>query len=416
MDQPLDGIRILDLTRLLPGGFASQWLADFGADVIKVEDTGAGDYIRFAPPYYEGEEGADEDEVNSTRSALFLSLNRGKRSIRLDLKSDAGHAAFLRLVETADVLLEGFRPGVMERLGLGYETLSEVNPGLVYCAISGYGQDGPNRDRAGHDINYLGSTGLLDMTGQKGGPPIQPAAQIGDIGGGAMTAAFGVITALFGKQRTGKGQMVDISMTDGAMSWAAMTAGAFFADGTVQKRGEAMLGGGVLCYLPYEAADGWVSCGALEPKFWKRFCEGVDARHLAEHQFDPPGGPGWEKVAEVFRSKTRAEWKAFNDEHDCCIEPILDLGEAMDSELATEREMVVEWEQPGLGTVKQVGNPVKLSETPAADPRPAPAGGADTVDVLTEAGFSEEEIAALLESGAAAGTGGNSSADTKFRA
>ncbi|MBK5233673.1 MAG: CoA transferase [Thermoleophilia bacterium] len=411
MLQPLEDIRILDLTRLLPGGFASQWLADFGADVIKVEDTGAGDYIRFAPPYYEAAPGEDEAEIVSTRSALYLSLNRSKRSIRIDLKSDAGREAFLRLVESADVVLEGFRPGVMDRLGVGYETLHEINPGLVYCAITGYGQDGPKRDRAGHDLNYLGSTGLLGLTGQKDGPPIQPAAQIGDLGGGAMAAAFGVMTALFAKQRTGEGQMVDISMTDGAMSWLAMLAGAHFADGDVPQRGELMLGGGIVCYMPYEAADGWVSCGALEPKFWKAFCEGIDMRHLIEHQFDPPGGPGWTKVAEIFKSKTRAEWEAFNDEHNCCIEPILDVKEALESDLARERGMVVEIDQPGIGPVRQVGNPIKLSGTPAGDPRPAPVAGADTADVLAEAGLSQEEIAALLEAGAAAGPGGGTSSE-----
>lgn len=411
MTQPLEDIRILDLTRLLPGSFASQWLADFGADVIKVEDTGAGDYIRFAPPYYEAAPGEDEAEIVSTRSALYLSLNRSKRSIRIDLKSEAGREAFLRLVESADVVLEGFRPGVMDRLGVGYETLREINPGLVYCAITGYGQDGPNRDRAGHDLNYLGSTGLLGLTGQKGGPPIQPAAQIGDLGGGAMTAAFGVMTALFARQRTGEGQMVDVSMTDGAMSWLAMVAGAHFANGEVPQRGEVLLGGGVACYLPYEAADGWISCGALEPKFFKSFCEGTGNPDLAQHQFDPPGSPGWEKVAEVFRSKTRAEWKAFNDEHNCCIEPILDVKEALESDLARERGMVVEFDQPGIGPVRQVGNPVKLSETPAGDPRPAPVAGADTADVLAEAGLSQEEIAALLESGAAAGPGGGTSSE-----
>jgi alpha-methylacyl-CoA racemase len=415
-DTPLDGIRVLDLTRLLPGGFCSQWLADFGAEVIKVEDTGAGDYIRFAPPYYEAAPGEDEAEIVSTRSALYLSLNRSKRSVRIDLKSVVGREAFLRLVETADVVLEGFRPGVMDRLGVGYETLIGINPGLVYCAITGYGQDGPNCDRAGHDLNYLGSTGLLDITGQKGGPPIQPGAQIGDLGGGAMTAAFGVMTALFAKERTGKGQMVDISMTDGAMSWLAMVAGAHFADGGVPVRGEVLLAGAVVCYLPYEAADGWISCGALEPKFWKAFCEGVGMPHLVEHQFDPPGSPGWERVAEVFRSKTRAGWKTFNDEHNCCIEPILNVEEALDSDLAKERGMVVEIDQPGIGTVRQVGNPVKLSETPAKAPGPAPVAGADTADVLAEAGLSREEIGALLESGAIAGPGGGSSEGIGFRA
>ena len=207
---PLGGVRVLDLTRLLPGAFCSQMLADFGAEVIKVEDTGPGDYIRYAPPLHEVRDpqaGADE---GATRSGLFLSLNRGKRSIRLDLKNPAGKEAFERLVPTADVVLEGFRPGVAARLGVDYESLSRINPGIVYCSISGYGQDGPGRDRAGHDINYLGATGLLAMTGQAGGPPIQPAGQIGDIGGGGLNAAFGILAALIEKRESGRGQMVDI--------------------------------------------------------------------------------------------------------------------------------------------------------------------------------------------------------------
>lgn len=400
---PLAGITVLDLTRLLPGGYCTQLLADFGAEVIKVEDTGAGDYIRQAPPYYEPEPGHDEAEIASTRSALYLSLNRSKRSIRLDLKSDAGREAFMRLAATAEVLVEGFRPGVTERLGVDYESVKKVNPGIVYCAISGYGQDGPNRDRAGHDINYLGSTGMLAMTGADGGPPVQPAGQIGDLGGGAMGAAFGILTALIGRQSTGEGQLVDISMTDGALSWLAMPAGAWFADGQVPRRGASILNGGVCCYLPYEAADGWVSCGALEPKFWRAFCEGTGHPELIEIQFDRPGGEGWAKVATVFRERSRDQWKAFNDEHDCCIEPILELNEALESDLVRERGMVVEFEQPGAGTVRQIANPVKLSATPALDPRPAPAIGADTAAVLSRAGFSEVEIESLLESGAAAG-------------
>ncbi len=402
---PLTGVTVLDLTRLLPGGFCTQLLADFGADVIKVEDTGAGDYIRQAPPYYEPEPGHDDDEIAGTRSALFLSLNRSKRSIRLDLKSDQGRAAFMRLAETADVLVEGFRPGVTERLGVDYASVKKVNPGIVYCAISGYGQDGPNRDRAGHDLNYLAATGMLAMTGAADGPPVQPAGQIGDLGGGAMTSAFGILTALFEKQRSGKGQMVDISMTDGALSWLAMPAGAWFADGQVPGRGASILNGGVCCYLTYEAADGWVSCGALEPKFWKAFCEGTGNPELIPVQFEPPGGEGWQKVAAVFRGRTREEWKVFNDQYDCCVEPILELDEALQSDLFRQRGMVVEFDQPGLGAVRQLGNPVKLSATPALDPQPAPDIGADTSAVLSQAGFSECEIQALLDSGAAAGPG-----------
>jgi alpha-methylacyl-CoA racemase len=411
---PLSGTRVLDLTRLLPGGFCTQLLADFGAEVIKVEDTGAGDYIRQAPPYYESEAGA-EDEDAATRSALYLSLNRSKRSIRLDLKSDAGREAFMRLVETADVIVEGFRPGVTARLGVDYESVSAVNPGIVYCAITGYGQDGPNRDRAGHDLNYLASTGLLAMTGAADGPPVQPAGQIGDIGGGALTSAFGILTALFEKQRTGRGQMVDISMTDGALAWLAMPAGAWFNDGQVPRRGASILNGGVCCYLNYEAADGWVSCGALEPKFWRAFCEGTGNPDLIAVQFDAPGSESWQKVAAVFRQRSREEWKAFNDEHDCCVEPILELDEALESDLVRERGMVVEFEQPGIGAVRQLANPVRLSQTPALEPRPAPGIGADTRDVLLEAGFSEQEISGLYEAGAAAGPGGGGGAEG-FRA
>ncbi|MDQ2621691.1 MAG: CoA transferase, partial [Actinomycetota bacterium] len=317
---PLAGIRVLDLTRLLPGGFCSQMLVDFGAEVIKVEDTGAGDYIRHAPPFHPAESDASEEDLAAagTRSGLYLSLNRSKKSIRLDLKSEAGRAAFHRIAKTADVVLEGFRPGVAARLGVDFETLRELNPGLVYCSITGYGQDGPSRDRAGHDLNYLASTGMLAMTGGADGPPVQPAGQIGDLGGGAMNAAFGIMVALFGRERTGQGQLVDISMTDGAMSWLAMVAGAYFADGTVPRRGELALGGGLVCYLPYEAADGWVSCGALEPKFWRAFCEDTGNPDLIEVQFERPGSEGWERVAAVFRGRTRDEWKAFNDEHDCC--------------------------------------------------------------------------------------------------
>lgn len=411
---PLGGVRVLDLTRLLPGAFCSQMLADFGAEVIKVEDTGPGDYIRYAPPLHEVRDpqaGADE---GATRSGLFLSLNRGKRSIRLDLKNPAGKEAFERLVPTADVVLEGFRPGVAARLGVDYESLSRINPGIVYCSISGYGQDGPGRDRAGHDINYLGATGLLAMTGQAGGPPIQPAGQIGDIGGGGLNAAFGILAALIEKRESGRGQMVDISMTDGTFAWLAMVAGATLTDGNSPKRGEAVLGGGLVCYLPYEAADGWVSCGALEPKFWQAFCEGSGHPELIACQFERPGGEAWEKVAAVFRERTRAEWKTFNDEHDCCIEPILEVDEAIGSELFRERGMIIEFDQPGIGPVCQIGSPIRMSRTPAQDGSAAPAIGADTRDVLASSGLSPKEIDELFENGAVAGPG--SDGEMEFRA
>ena len=398
-DRPLSDIKILDLTRLLPGGFCTLLLADLGADVIKVEDTGQGDYVRWAPPYY----GTDEQTQLGTRSAIYLSLNRNKRSIRLDLKHEGGRQALIKLAETADVLVESFRPGVLDKLGVGYEVLRQANPALVYCPITGYGQDGPNRDRAGHDQNYLGLNGVLGLTGEAGGPPTQSGAQIADLGGGALMAALGILAALQEARRSGEGQMVDISMTDGSLAWLVMEAGRYFGSGEVPRRGEVMLSGGIICYRPYEAADGWVTCGALEPKFWSRFCTAVGREDLIEHQFANPGSEPHREVAEIFKTKTRDQWRAFNDEHDAMIEPILDLDEALESDLARERGMVISYEQPELGEIKQLGFPIKLSRTPASVERPAPALGEHTAELLMDAGYSAEDVKALEESGAAKG-------------
>jgi crotonobetainyl-CoA:carnitine CoA-transferase CaiB-like acyl-CoA transferase len=398
---PLEGLKILDLTRLLPGGYCSLLLADFGADVIKVEDTGMGDYVRWAPPFYEG---ADQ----SARSAKFLALNRGKRSIRIDLKHDSGKQVLLRLARGADVLLESFRPGVLDRLGVGYERLRQENPRLIYCAITGYGQDGPNRDRSGHDMNYLGLGGLLGLTGEPDGAPVQSAGQIADIGGGALMAAVGVLIALRERERSGEGQLVDSSMFDGALSWLAMVAADMLADGNVPRRGTLQLAGGITCYRPYRCADGYVTLGALEPKFWAEFCRGVGREDLLEHAFDPPGSDAHGAVAEVFASRTREQWRQFATEHDCCLEPVLDLDEALSSELVAAREMVVELEQPGAERpVKLLGAPFKLSRTPADPTRaPGPGLGDHTDEVLAAAGYSSEEIAALHEAGAVAGPTG----------
>jgi alpha-methylacyl-CoA racemase len=398
--RPLEDVRVLDLTRLLPGGFCTLLLADLGADVIKVEDTGPGDYVRWAPPYY----GSEEQTPLGTRSAIYLSLNRNKRSIRLDLKQEPGRQALIKLAETAEVLVESFRPGVLEKLGVGYEVLRQANHALVYCPITGYGQDGPNRDRAGHDMNYLGLNGVLSLTGERDGPPIQSGGQIADLGGGALMAAVGILAALHEARRSGEGQTVDISMTDGSLAWLAMEAGRYFGSGEVPTRGEVMLSGGIICYRPYEARDGWVTCGALEPKFWAAFCEGVGREDLIEKQFERPGSPAHAQVAEIFRGRTREQWRAFNDEHDAMIEPVLELDEALSSELVREREMVISYEQPELGEVKQLGFPVKLSRTPADVHRPAPALGEHTTEVLTEAGYSADQVQALEESGAAKGS------------
>jgi alpha-methylacyl-CoA racemase len=396
----LSDIRVLDLSRLLPGGFCSLLLADFGADVVKVEDTGMGDYIRWSPPFYAG---ADD----SAKSALFLALNRGKRSIRLDLKRDAGQEVLLRLVREYDVLLESFRPGVMERLGVGYERLRAENPRLVYCAITGYGQDGPYTERSGHDMNYLGLNGLLGLSGDADGPPVQPAGQIADLGGGALMAAFGILAALHERERSGEGQLVDVSMYDGSLAWLALVAAQYLADGVAPARGAVPLAGGLICYRPYACRDGWVTLGALEPKFWQEWCRGVGREELVEMQFEPPGSDAHAEVERIFLERTREEWQAFASEHDCCLEPVLGLDEALDSELARARQMVLKLGQPGAeADVRLLGVPVKLSRTPGAPAGPGPALGEHTREVLSALGYPAERIDALLESGAAAGPAG----------
>ena len=371
----LVGLRVLDLSRLLPGGFCSLLLADFGADVIKVEDTGMGDYVRADPP-------------------AFHALNRGKRAISIDLKNPAGRDAFLHLSRRADVVLESFRPGVMDRLGVGYERLREENPRLVYCAITGYGQAGPYAQRAGHDMNYLALAGLLGLTGAPDGPPIQAAGQIADLGGGALMAAFGILAALRERDISGEGQFVDISMKDGALSWLAMDAARVLAGAPSPGRGGTPLAGGLICYRPYRCADGWVTLGALEPKFWQAWCRGVGRDDLAERQFDPVGSATHRAAEQEFAARTRDEWQAFNDEYDCCVEPVLDLDEA----LARAGDMVVE-----SGSERLLGTPVRLSRTPADPTRaPGPPRGANTDAVLTEAGLTADEIGALREAGAVA--------------
>jgi crotonobetainyl-CoA:carnitine CoA-transferase CaiB-like acyl-CoA transferase len=395
---PLEGVRVLDLSRLLPGGFCSLLLADYGADVLKVEDTRGGDYIRWAPPAIAG-------AAPTASSALFLALNRNKRSIRIDLKSEAGRAVLLDLAREHDVVLESFRPGVLDRLGVGYEALRAANPQIVYCAITGYGQDGPLRDRAGHDMNYLGRVGLLGLTGERGGPPIQASAQIADLGGGALMAAFGILAALRAAERTGEGQVVDVAMADGALSWLAMVAARFFAEGAAPARGELELAGAIACYRPYACADGWVTLGALEQRFWAAWCAGVGRDDLLGAQYAAPGSAAHAEVAAIFAARTRAEWEAFAAEHECCLEPLLDLDEALASELVRARGMVVGLDQPGVAEpVRLLGAPVKLSRTPADCNRlPGPELGEHTEAVLRAAGYDEARIDELLASGAVGG-------------
>jgi crotonobetainyl-CoA:carnitine CoA-transferase CaiB-like acyl-CoA transferase len=398
----LSDVSVLDLTRLLPGGFCSLMLADYGARVVKVEDTGAGDYLRWSPPFYDNAE-------KSQSSSLYMALNRNKRSLRLDLKNPKGREALCRLASEYDVVIESFRPGVMDRLGVGYETLKQHNPGLIYCAITGYGQSGPLRDQPGHDMNYLGLVGLLGLTGERDGPPIQAAGQIADIGGGALMAAFGIMSALRERERSGAGQFVDASMSDGALSWLGLVAAAYFCDSETPKRGNLSLGGGLICYRPYRCSDGWVTLGALEPKFWRNFCDQVGRCDLIEHQFDPPGSDSHKELELIFAQRSRQQWEEFARDCDCCIEPVYDLDEALGSEQVRARSMVIGVSQPGVGEVSQLGFPVKLSRTPGSVTAPAPALGEHTEEVLAAIGYSQEEIATLKDCGACAGLGDSGS-------
>ena len=355
-----------------------------------------GDYVRWAPPYFEGAE-------ETANGASFLALNRNKRSIRINLKEPKGCEALLRLVEGADVVLESFRPGVLDRLGVGYERMREVNPRIVYCAITGYGQDGPYVSRSGHDMNYLGLNGVLTLTGDEDGAPVQAGAQIADLGGGALMGAFGILAALRHRDATGEGQMVDVSMFDGALSWLGMVAGRVFAAGEKPRRGHEMLSGAAICYRPYRCSDGWVTLGALEPKFFLAWCKGVGREDLAEHQFDRPGSEAHAEVEAIFLQRTRDEWREFASQHDCCLEPVLEMEEVLEAELTHAREMVIEFDQPGAGTIKGVGFPVKLSATPGEVRRPGPVLGEHTDEVLREAGLGDDDIAELKQAGAVAG-------------
>jgi crotonobetainyl-CoA:carnitine CoA-transferase CaiB-like acyl-CoA transferase len=389
------GLRFLDLSRLLPGPYCSLLFADLGAEVIKVEEPGRGDYARRTPPFW------GESDVG----AYFLLLNRNKKSVSIDLKTEAGKAVFLRLVATADVLLESFRPGVMARLGLGWEALREANPRLVYCAISGYGQDGPYRHLVGHDVNYMGYAGALSVTGPRGGGPLAPGVQVADLGGGALLAAFGIAAALQHRHVSGRGQFVDVSMTDGVVSWLIPHLAALFATGRVPARGEERLNGGWPCYGIYEAADGGhVTLGALEPQFWANFCRLTGREDLlaAQHAEGAERDRVEAELRALFRTRTRDEWVRLLQEADVCAGPVLALDEVLRDPQLAERGLFQAVTHPTLGAVPQVAFPVKLSLTPAEVTSPPPGLGEHTDAILGELGFDAEAIAALRREGAVA--------------
>ena len=377
--RPLDGIRVLDLSRLYPGPYCSMLLCDFGADVVCVEDR-----------RYHGE-------------PSMPSTMRGKRHVSLDLKRSEGREVFLSLARGADVVLEGFRPGVTDRLGIGYEALRAVNPRIVYCSLTGYGQTGPWRDLVGHDVNYLAFAGLLEQTGPgPDAPPVIPGTQLADVAGGGMSAALGILLALQARARSGEGQYVDVSMTDGVMGMMGYAATFWWMAGRKLERGRSMLTGRYPWYRTYRCADGrFLSIGAVEARFWSVLCEHFGRPGWTALQYDEPSLPEMHAFFEArFAERSRDAWFEALRPLAVCVAPVLDVEEAFESEHARARGLVAEVEVEGR-PLRVLGVPIKLSETPGRVERRPPRFGEHTDEVLAELGLSAPEIAELRAKGVA---------------
>ncbi len=382
----LDGIRVLDMTRLLPGPYATQLLADAGADVVKVEDTGAGDYAREMPPLRE----TGDDSVG----AIFDAVNRGKRSVALDLKSREGLAAFRALANDADAVVESFRPGVVDRLGVGYEDLREVNPGIVYCSLTGYGNEGPEAVRVGHDLNYIGRAGLLDMTREDpDSAPVTPGYQVADLAGGLFTA-FAVLGGLLSRELgDGTGEYVDVAMADVVLSFGQAVATEAL-DGADPRPGGTPLAGAYPWYDSYEARDGrYVTIAALEPQFWQAFCETVGREDLiGAHMTDDPAEREAlrKELADVFTERARDEWVETFDGVDGMIDGVYTPAEAVQLDSFRERGLI-RGDRPRVGFPAVVDLP-EIEES-------VPAQGEHTAELLREAGYRKERIKRLREAG-----------------
>ncbi|AQL44239.1 carnitine dehydratase [Halorientalis sp. IM1011] len=383
----LDGVRVLDLSRLLPGPYATQLLADAGADVIKVEDTDAGDYARILPPYTETGVGA-----------IFDAVNRGKRSVALDLKSARGREAFLDMAAEADVVFEQFRPGVVDRLGVDYAAVREVNEDVIYCSLSGFGQDGPHADRVGHDLNYVGMAGLLDMTrADEDSTPQMPGYPVGDMAGG-LFAAFSVVGALLSRElgNTG-GEYVDVAMTDVVASFSQAVSHDALT-GADPRPGETELSGGLPWYDTYETADGkYVTLAALEPKFWETFCEAVGRPDLTDAHMtgDPAEREAVrEELETLFAERTRDEWESELGDTEAMVAPVRSPAEALDSEAADARDLI-----DRSGTIPRVTFPAQSTAEPEGVAGSPPSHGEHTDDVLEAVGYDADRIAALREDG-----------------
>ena len=371
--QALTGIRVLDMSRLLPGPYCTMLLADFGAEVIKIEEPGKGDYSRSFPPFLKD------------FGYWHLQLNRNKQSVALDLKSEEGKNIFLELVKTADVVVESYRPGVLKKLGVDYEAAAKVNPKIIYCSLSGYGSKGPLAHKADHDLGYLSLAGVTAMSGEADGAPAIPGVLMADMDA-ALSAGMSIMIALRHAALTGQGQEIDISLFNVAMNLMPGAASLFFGSGFVAERGNNWLTGAYANYNIYATADGrYVSVGCLEKKFWRNLCIGLGKEELIDMIDDESNHPYLkEQLAAAFKQKTMREWEEFFADKDACVTPVLNFKEAVESEQVQANEMVLNVQDDELGEYQQLGFAMKLSKTPAQLNKRAPRLGEDTEKILAQ--------------------------------
>jgi alpha-methylacyl-CoA racemase len=383
MPGPLSGLKILDFTTLLPGPYATMILADMGADVLRVLSDSYPDMAAFLPPFL----------PDSNLSCNLAYMGRGKRCMNLNLKTAGAIEIIHRLIKKYDIVIEQFRPGVMAKLGLSYEDLKKVNPSLIYCSLTGYGQTGPLVGRAGHDINYLARSGLMDYSGTKDNGPSLTGMQIADVASGSNNSVIGILAAVIHRKDTGNGQHIDISMTDGVMAFNSMMATTYLAGAAEPKREQELLNGGSL-YDFYETKDGqYISFGGLEAQFFAAFCRIIGREDLAPHGIIPFNLEQVKKeIRDIFLKKTRDQWTEIFSHVDACVEPVLSLAEAIADENTRAREMIVEFTLPSGKKLKQVANPIKFSDTKLEYRSIGCLAGTHTREVLLEIGFTEENI------------------------
>jgi crotonobetainyl-CoA:carnitine CoA-transferase CaiB-like acyl-CoA transferase len=390
MTQILEGIKVLDLTRLLPGPLCTQILGDLGAEVIKVEGIKGGDYARSMPPRGKSDGG------------YFLGINRNKRSINLDFTKEKAKEIFFKMLADSDVVIEQFRPGAMEELGLGYQVLSSLNPRIIMCSISGYGQDGPYKDRAGHDINFLNLTGISHLTGCYQGKPALSGIQIADVGGGSLWAAMSIMGAIIAREKTGRGQYIDVSMSDCVFTFMSMLVSAYNFDRRLYGAEEWMLNGGFAWYNFYRTKDDrWLGLGMLEEKFWATFCRAIGREEYIEQQFASRQVQEqiMEDLSAILAGKTAEEWLQELQPLDICISLVNNLEEAINDPHLQARGMIVEIEHLLDGKIINVGFPVKFSATPYSIKLPPPARGEHTEQVLLELGYSSHDLEEMRREG-----------------